>query len=141
MRDALLQRPTSMNLAAVVYPDPRRVTPEGHWEPSAYDASLAVIQAAGYQAFELARTRRLTTPVAAALRDHATGQGLTAVALHAPSLHGRHVLRRQVAIAAAARTLGAPLIVFHVSSIRFASPDPTVRHRTWEGDRRFVRRL
>jgi sugar phosphate isomerase/epimerase len=128
-----------MRLAAVALPDPSRVTGAGLWETTAYDASFAVLQAAGYRWFELSRTRRLTRGTASVIRERAGDRGLAAAALHAPSLHGPHELERQFAIVEAASALGAPVLVFHVSSLRFAAADTTVRARTRAGDRERVR--
>jgi sugar phosphate isomerase/epimerase len=140
-RDALLQCSAAMKLAAVAHPDPTRIGPSGHWESDAYDGSLAALRAAGYRHFELSRTRRLVVATAAAIRERAAKMGLTAVALHAPALHGPRVLRRQGRIVEAAEALGAPVLVFHVSSLRFASADGEIRRRTHFVDRRRVRAL
>jgi sugar phosphate isomerase/epimerase len=130
-----------MILAAVAFPDPSRVDANGLWEAGAYDSALAVLRAAGYRHFELSRTRRLTVSTAAAIRERAARMGLSAAALHAPALHGPRVLRRQGTIVEAAHALGAPVLVFHVSSIRFASLDWSVQRRAYSTDCRRVRAL
>lgn len=130
-----------MKLAAVVHPDPSRIGPSGHWENDAYDAALVALEAAGYRHFELSRTRRLTVRAAAAIHERAGQMGLTAVAVHAPALHGPRVLRRQGTIVAAAAALGARILVFHVSSRRFAAAEPAIRRRAQVVDFRRVRAL
>jgi sugar phosphate isomerase/epimerase len=117
------------------------VTAEGLWERTAYDTALRTLHAVGYRHFELSRTRRLTEEAAAAVRERAEALGMRAVALHAPSLHGPAELQRQLQLVRAAATLGALILVFHVSSLRFASARPEVLRQAREWDIQRVRAL
>src|SRR5438128_11815534 len=127
--------------AAVALPDPRQIASDGAWERGAYDTALAALRAAGYHRFELSRARRLNVATAAAIRERAAAMGLHAVALHAPSLHGPEALERLLETVPVAQALGAPLLVFHVSSLRFAAADAAVRARARTWDRERVRAL
>jgi sugar phosphate isomerase/epimerase len=100
----------------------------------AHREALATLAAAGFGLTEISSPGLLPLHEAARVRQHAEGLGVAIRAVHAPPMRRDPTLARQRASAALAAELGAPILVVHVSSIRFASPDPAVRAATRERD-------
>jgi sugar phosphate isomerase/epimerase len=98
-----------------------------HPATDAHVAALEAIAEAGYAATEISHPGLLLLRSAPPLRSHADRLGLTVSAVHAPPMRRDLTLARQQHAALLAAELGAPLLVVHVSSLRFASAVPTVR--------------
>jgi sugar phosphate isomerase/epimerase len=109
--------------------------------PDAHRAALESVRAAGLDAAEISQPGILSLANALALRGHAQRLGLQIAAVHAPPMHRDPALARQRHAATLAAELAAPILVVHVSSLRFASPDLAVRAVTRQRDLRRLEAL
>jgi sugar phosphate isomerase/epimerase len=100
----------------------------------AHRAALDAIAAAGFGVTEISHPGLLSLKEAPLVRRHAEQIGLEIRAVHAPPMRRDPTLARQREAAALAAELGAAILVVHVSSLRFVSPDPAVRARARERD-------
>jgi sugar phosphate isomerase/epimerase len=107
---------------------------EGRSVVDAHCAALDCLAATGFAATEISSPGLLSIDEAPSVRQHAERVGLSIRAVHAPPMRRDPMLARQRAAAELAAELGASILVVHVSSIRFASPDPAVRASARERD-------
>jgi sugar phosphate isomerase/epimerase len=97
-------------------------------------AALDAVAGAGYSLTEISQPAQLSGSDGPALRRHAERSGLTICAVHAPLMRHDLTLAPQRAAAELAVELGAGILVVHASSLRFCSPDPTIRGMARERD-------
>jgi sugar phosphate isomerase/epimerase len=100
---------------------------------------LDQVAAAGFQALEFSRLRGLTLGDAEGLQVMARERGLTPWSIHSGPLRGPEPLAAGLRLLDLAGALGARVHVLHVSSRRFAAPDPELRRRVRERDREISR--
>src|SRR5713226_150078 len=100
----------------------------------AHRAALDAVAAAGFSVTEISHPRLLPLYEAPHVRRHAEEIGLAIRAVHAPPMRRDATLGRQRDAAALAAELGATILIVHVSSLRFASPDPAARAMARERD-------
>lgn len=100
----------------------------------AHRAALDAVAAAGFGVTEISHPRLLSLRDAPLLRRHAAEIGLAILAVHAPPMRRDPILARQRESALLAAELGAAVLIVHVSSLRFASPDPAARTLARERD-------
>jgi sugar phosphate isomerase/epimerase len=104
----------------------------------AYRAALEVVATSGFALTEISHPGLLPLREASHVRRYAETVGLAIRAVHAPPMRRDPTLARQRDASILAAELGAEILVVHVSSIRFAAPDPSIRAEARERD---VRRL
>jgi sugar phosphate isomerase/epimerase len=102
----------------------------------AHRIALDTVAAAGFTATEVSLPGLLTLREAPSVREHAHALGIDIHAVHAPPMRRDPALARQRQSARLAAELGASVLVVHVSSLRFASPDPGVRTAARDRDLR-----
>src|SRR6266571_1594967 len=107
----------------------------------AHCAALDAVAVAGFGVTEISHPRLLPLQEAPLVRRHAEEIGLVIRAVHTPPMRRDSTLARQRETAALAAELGAAILIVHASSLRFASPDPTVRARARERDLRQLEAL
>src|SRR5438874_2701528 len=109
---------------------------ERYLPADAHRAALEVIAASGFAITEISYPGLLPLREASRVRRHAQVNGLTVRAVHAPPMRRDPTLARQRDATILAAELGVEILVVHVSSIRFASPDPSIRTEARERDLR-----
>src|SRR2546425_10317122 len=107
----------------------------------AHRAALDAVAGASFGVTEISPPGLLFSQDAPLLRRHAEEIGLAIRAVHAPPMRRDSTLARQRETAALAAALGAAILIVHVSSLRFASPDPVIRARARERDLRQLEAL
>ncbi len=98
--------------------------------------ALDRVRAAGYAATEISHPGLLPPSAAPRVLEHARRIGLAIRSVHAPPPRRDPTLAPQRHAAVLAAELAAPLLVVHVSSLRFAAPEPAVRAAARERDLR-----
>jgi sugar phosphate isomerase/epimerase len=100
---------------------------DSHTLLDAHRAALDYVAAAGFPLTEISHPELLPVKDAARVRRHAQAAGVRVRAVHAPPMRRDPTLAGQRDAALLAAELGATILVVHVSSLRFASPDPAIR--------------
>jgi sugar phosphate isomerase/epimerase len=112
-----------------------------HLPLDAHCAALDRVADADFDVTEISHPALLPLRSAPSVRTHADHLGLAVCAVHAPPMRRDPTLARQRSAALLAAELGARVLVVHVSSLRFASPDPTVRAAARDRDLRRLEEL
>ena len=102
----------------------------------AHRAALDLLAELHFNVTEVSQPGLLSPGDAPRLLAHSRRLGIEIRAVHAPPMRRDPTLARQRAAAQLAAGLGATVLVVHVSSLRFASPNAGVRAEARDRDRR-----